>query len=40
MGVGCMQMRPPGLKPELILELLRGAQAPLFHENGWIDYIG
>jgi hypothetical protein len=25
------KMRPPGLKPALILEALRGAEAPLFH---------
>jgi hypothetical protein len=26
-------MRPRGLKPVLILEALRGAEAPLFHGN-------
>jgi len=25
------KLRPPGLKPGLILWLLRGAEAPLFH---------
>ena len=28
-----MQMQLQGLKPELILEALRGAEAPLFHET-------
>jgi hypothetical protein len=25
-------MQPPGLKPALILEALRGGEAPLFHD--------
>jgi hypothetical protein len=29
-------MRSPGLKPALILEALRGAEAPLFHDTARI----
>jgi len=31
------KMRPQGLKPALILEPLRGAQAPLFHAAAHIS---
>jgi len=32
------QVRPPGLKPGLILETLRGAEAPLFHVTACVAF--